>query len=83
MSKKKPSPGLIAQNKKARHYYELLEFFEAGLVGLKPEFRFDIRFFEYSGENTLVHDGQKYVIYRTYRRGEYTELYTHKKAGVS
>lgn len=31
-TKKKPSPGLIAQNKKARHYYELLEFYEAGLV---------------------------------------------------
>lgn len=30
--KKKTSPALIAQNKKARHYYELLEFFEAGLV---------------------------------------------------
>jgi len=30
--KKKPSPGLIAQNKKARHYYELLEFYEAGLA---------------------------------------------------
>ncbi len=28
---KKPSPALIAQNKKARHYYELLEFFEAGI----------------------------------------------------
>lgn len=30
--KKKTSPALIAQNKKARHYYELTEFFEAGLV---------------------------------------------------
>lgn len=31
-TKKKSYPGQIAQNKKARHYYELLEFFEAGLV---------------------------------------------------
>jgi len=31
-TKKKSLPGQIAQNKKARHYYELLEFFEAGLV---------------------------------------------------
>ena len=30
--KKKTSPALIAQNKKARHYYELTDFFEAGLV---------------------------------------------------
>lgn len=29
---KKTSPALIAQNKKARHYYELTEFFEAGIV---------------------------------------------------
>lgn len=29
---KKKSGGQIAQNKKARHYYELLEFFEAGIV---------------------------------------------------
>lgn len=31
MSKKTPG-NLIAQNKKARHYYELLEFVEAGIV---------------------------------------------------
>ncbi len=29
---KKPSPSLIVQNKKARHYYELLEFLEAGIA---------------------------------------------------
>lgn len=29
---KKPSPALIAQNKKARHHYELTDFLEAGLV---------------------------------------------------
>ncbi|MEG6504474.1 SsrA-binding protein SmpB [Nitratidesulfovibrio sp. 1201_IL3209] len=29
---KKPSPALIAQNKKARHLYELDDFMEAGLV---------------------------------------------------
>ncbi|MDR0339194.1 MAG: SsrA-binding protein SmpB [Desulfovibrio sp.] len=29
---KKTSPALIAKNKKARHYYELLEFVEAGIV---------------------------------------------------
>ncbi|MBL3582490.1 SsrA-binding protein SmpB [Oleidesulfovibrio alaskensis] len=33
MTKKKSSGGaLIAQNKKARHLYELLEFFEAGIA---------------------------------------------------
>lgn len=29
---KKNSPAQIAQNKKARHYFELLDFFEAGLA---------------------------------------------------
>jgi SsrA-binding protein len=37
MSSRKPSPALILQNKKARHYYELLEFFEAGLSLTGPE----------------------------------------------
>ncbi|MDL2210512.1 SsrA-binding protein SmpB [Desulfovibrio sp. OttesenSCG-928-O18] len=31
-TKKKQSPALIAQNKKARHYYELSEFLEAGIA---------------------------------------------------
>lgn len=36
---KKTSPGLVALNKKARHYYELLEFFEAGIVLTGPEMK--------------------------------------------
>lgn len=32
MAKKNDSPAHIAQNKKARHYFELLEFVEAGMV---------------------------------------------------
>ncbi|GHV53364.1 SsrA-binding protein [Deltaproteobacteria bacterium] len=31
-NKKTAHPSVIAQNKKARHYFELMEFFEAGLV---------------------------------------------------
>lgn len=38
MSKKTPA-GLIAQNKKARHYYELMDFFEAGIVLTGPEIK--------------------------------------------
>lgn len=34
---KKNSPAHIAQNKKARHYFELLDFFEAGMVLTGPE----------------------------------------------
>jgi len=36
-SKKQKSPNLIAQNKKARHEYEILERFEAGLVLMGSE----------------------------------------------
>lgn len=34
---KQSSPAQIIQNKKARHYFELLDFFEAGLVLTGPE----------------------------------------------
>lgn len=37
MSKKTKSPSFLAENRKARQYYELLEFFEAGLVLSGPE----------------------------------------------
>jgi len=59
------------------------EFYEAGILGLKPEFRFDVRFFEYNGEDSLIYEGKRYVIYRTYRRGEYAELYAYRKIGIS
>lgn len=36
---KKTTGGLVAQNKKARHYYELLEFMEAGIVLTGPEMK--------------------------------------------
>lgn len=36
---KKKSGGQIAQNKKARHYYELLEFIEAGIMLTGPEMK--------------------------------------------
>lgn len=37
MSKKQKSPSFLAENRKARQYYELLEFFEAGIVLTGPE----------------------------------------------
>ena len=37
MSKKPKSSSFLAENRKARQYYELLEFFEAGLVLSGPE----------------------------------------------
>ena len=37
MSKHPKSPSFLAENRKARQYYELLEFFEAGIVLTGPE----------------------------------------------
>lgn len=37
MKKHSKSPSLLAENRKARQYYELLDFFEAGLVLTGPE----------------------------------------------
>jgi len=37
--KGKTSGAMIAQNKKARHYYELLEFIEAGIALTGPEMK--------------------------------------------
>jgi len=58
MSSKK-SGSLIAQNKKARHYYELLDFFEAGIMLVGPEIK--------SIRNGEVNFRDSYV---TFRNGE-------------
>ena len=56
---KKLSGRQIAQNKKARHYYELLEFFEAGIVLTGSEMK--------SIRQGAVNFGDAYV---TFRSGE-------------
>ena len=58
MSNKK-SGSLIAQNKKARHYYELLDYFEAGIMLVGPEIK--------SIRNGEVNFRDSYV---TFRNGE-------------
>lgn len=58
------------------------EHYDAGVLELNPEYRFDVRMYEYQGENTLMYDGVKYAIYRTYQKGDYIELYVAKKTGV-
>ncbi|MDR2604503.1 MAG: SsrA-binding protein SmpB [Desulfovibrio sp.] len=39
MSGKKEQPGLIAKNRKAGHYFEFLEFIEAGIALTGPEIK--------------------------------------------
>ena len=63
MSKKKKSGRMIAQNKKARHYYELLEFFEAGIALTGSEIK-SIRAGEVSFRDAYIsiRQGEAFVI---------------------
>lgn len=59
------------------------EFFNAGQVGLKPQYLFEIRLSEYGGEGELVFNNKSYSIYRTYEKGENIELYCEARLGVN
>jgi len=56
MAKSKKSSSLIAENRKARKFYDLIEFFEAGIVLTGPEVK--------SMREGHVHFGDSYVDYR-------------------
>lgn len=57
------------------------EYYESLLQGLKPVYRFNVWNCDYHGEDELVYCGEKLVIYRTFQKGEKTEIYTLRKAG--
>lgn len=60
------------------------EFFEASGYGFKPQSMFKIRAAAYSGEDRLTTvSGQVLAIYRVYTVGDWIELYTERRAGVS
>jgi SPP1 family predicted phage head-tail adaptor len=50
------------------------EFYEAGVVGLKPEKRFEIYLFEYKDETKFKYDNKIYDIIRTQIKGEKIRL---------
>lgn len=58
------------------------EFFAAADTQLNPECRFRIFFGDYKGEEVLEYQAKRYAVYRTYRSGDYMELYTERKVGV-
>lgn len=58
------------------------EFFAAADTELNPEYRFRIFFGDYKDEEILEYQEKRYAIYRTYRSGDYMELYTERKVGV-
>lgn len=57
------------------------EWFEAGRNGLQADLRFKVFFGDYSGQRTIEYNSARYGVYRTFRSGDYMELYTEKKAG--
>lgn len=59
------------------------EFFNAGQVGLNPEYRFVMFFGDYSGEEIVEFNSVRYHIYRVYKSGTDTiELYAERKVGT-
>lgn len=58
------------------------EFFAAADTELNPELRFTVFFGDYNGEEILEYQNKRYSIYRTYRGGDYMELYAERKVGV-
>jgi SPP1 family predicted phage head-tail adaptor len=51
------------------------EFFEAGRNGLNPEWRFVVFGADYEDEETVIYNNKRYGVYRTYRDGDFIELY--------
>ncbi|MBQ1970725.1 MAG: phage head closure protein [Paludibacteraceae bacterium] len=58
------------------------EFFAAANTELNPEYRFTVFFGDYNSEEVVIFHGQRYAVYRTYRSGDYMELYVERKIGA-
>ena len=58
------------------------EFYAAANTELSPEYRFDVFFGDYNGESVVEYQGNRYAVYRTYRNGDYMELYAERKIGA-
>lgn len=59
------------------------EFFEGGRSGLNPEYKFVVFDADYNSESVCKFAGEQFAIYRTYRIGDYTELYAERKGGTN
>lgn len=60
------------------------EFYQAQVAGLKPEIVFEIRSFEYKGEDIILYNNKRYKLIRTYNKQDgTTELVCTEKMGES
>lgn len=61
------------------------EFYSAGQNGLKPEMKITTQAINYSGEEILEYEGNRYGVYRHFRKrdSDEIELYCEWKGGIS
>ena len=58
------------------------EFYQAGLQGFKPDYRFSIWMTEYNDQELVEYKDKIYSVYRSYRRDDgRIELYVNEKKG--
>lgn len=51
------------------------EFYQANTNGLKPEIVFELEdYYDYNGQNEIIHEEVRYKILRTYRKGKKLEI---------
>ncbi len=58
------------------------EWFEGGRNGLNPSYTFIIRKIEYDEEETVIYNGHRHKVYRTYENNDVIELHAQKEKGV-
>ena len=59
------------------------EWFEGGRNGLNPAYRFTMFRYDYSDEATVIYNGVRYAVYRTYEtQNDQIELYVQKESGA-
>ena len=58
------------------------EFYQAGMQGLKPDYKFTIWMQEYGGQEIIEYSDKIYKVYRTFRRSDgRIELYVTERKG--
>lgn len=56
------------------------EFYQAHAVGLQPELKFVLAdYLDYDDEPLVEHNGQRYRVLRTYRKGQELELTVYRE----
>lgn len=56
------------------------EFYQAHAVGLQPEVKFILAdYLDYDGEDQVEHNGVRYRVLRTYRKGQELELTVYRE----